>query len=239
MKSLQAKQAAIAAAAVLLAIAVTGCELDYAGPAGLDAAAGDAAAQAHHPDVRSDSPQKTYDTEDGSVVPVTDNLPDAGINAANSDATAESSGGKPGKSSPPAGKAEDAWHAETPKLLGVGIGDARASAVKKLGKPNDTYALDDEDGKLTVEEYAAFALGYTAAGAVKFVEVFDKTAAAGLGGLRIGDNEADAVKKLGKPDTHTSSVLAYKAKGALLKLDLDPRNSRILSIKLFSADDQP
>ena len=183
--------------------------------------------------------EKTDDTTDGSVVPVTDNLTDAGINAAATDATAESSGGKPGKPSPPAGKAEDAWHPESPKLLGIGIGDARSAAVKKLGKPNDAYTLDDEDGELTVEEYAAFALGYTAAGAVKFVEVFDKAAAAGLGGLRVGDNEANAVKKLGKPDTHTSSVLAYEAKGALLKLDLDPRNSRILSIKLFSADDQP
>lgn len=241
MKFNYARRAAGAAAAALLAMSVTGCQLgagDSSQPAGND----DRAAIRHaDPGPESDSPQKTYNAKDkGSYAAVKDTDED-GEAAAIPNATTESSEGaaavKPGKTTGPA--ADAAWNAEAPRLIGVALGEPKSEAGAKLGKPLDTYPLEDGTRKLSVDEYADYAVGYGSDKKVVFVEAFGKAAVTGLSGLRIGDSGNAAVKALGKPSTRTTSVIAYEAAGALLKLDLDPQNNRIVSIKLFSADRQP
>ncbi|MFC4810095.1 hypothetical protein [Paenibacillus sp. GCM10023250] len=224
-------RAAGATALMLLAVTLAGCQLRAADlPAGGDNAGGQAAPQNAHPSL-TDSPQKAYDNKSRNVgAPVTGGL--TGGKGADPDSVTESSAG--GKTVPSA-KTEETWNAKAPKLFGIAIGEAEASASAKLGKPSEAYPLDDEGGTLSVKEYAACSVGFSPDKKVKFVEVFGRSAATGLGGLRVGDTASAAVKKLGEPDTHTGSVLAYDADGALLKLDLDPENERILSIKLFAS----
>lgn len=233
MKPVRPKQALAAVAAALLIVALTGCQFDptreFASTTEPDTVTASPITDAGS---KPNSPQKTYnERENGNGKQVSDELAADG-NATTADARTESSNGS-GKS--PAAESEQTWNAKAPKLLGIAIGESKATASDRLGKPIDSYALDDDKDKLSVDEYAAYSIGYTASQKVRFVEAFDKSATTGLNGLRVGDTGKSAVKLLGKPATQTSSVLSYPAEGALLKLDLDPRNGRIVSIKLFSA----
>ncbi|SFI27298.1 hypothetical protein SAMN02799624_00035 [Paenibacillus sp. UNC496MF] len=221
---------ASAAAVMLLAVTLAGCQMRVAGLSAGDDAGGQASARNAGQGL-SDSPQKAYDNKSNTGgAPVTGSL--NGGEHADPNAVTESSAGG---TSAPSAKTEEAWNAKAPKLFGIAIGEAEASASAKLGKPSDVYPLDDDGGTLSVKEYAACSVGFSPDKKVKFVEVFGRSAATGLGGLRVGDTASAAVKKLGQPGTHTGSVLAYDAEGALLKLDLDPDNERILSIKLFAS----
>ncbi|QHW34271.1 hypothetical protein GZH47_28055 [Paenibacillus rhizovicinus] len=239
MKPNYTKHAVHTAAVALLVLSVTGCQLSVAGvshPAQDDDVVD---VQQAYSGQESDSPQKTYNTKDkGDVIAVKDPLEDDG-SATDPDATTESSTGKPAKPTPPAAKADKAWNAQAPRLIGVAIGESKSEAAAKLGKPLDSYPLEDGDAKLSVDEYAAYTVGYGSDKNVVFVEVFDKAAVTGLNGIRVGDSGRSAVKAIGKPSSQTASVISYEADGALLKLDLDPQNSRIVSIKLFSTDRQP
>ncbi|MBM7563667.1 hypothetical protein [Paenibacillus sacheonensis] len=240
MKVVYAKHTIHAAAAALLVLSITGCQLNAIGIS--DSKADKDMASAQHAsgggDI-SDSPQKSYDTKDGGSVKPAKNLVEEGGSSDSPDATTESSAVTARKSPATTLESEDAWNEEAPRLLGIALGDSHAEAGIKLGKPADSYPIADGGDRLTVEEYAAFSVGYDGDQQVVFVDVFDHRAATGLSGLRVGDSGSAALKALGKPDTHTSSVLAYEADGALLKLDLDPQNDRIISIKLFSTDRQP
>ncbi|WP_219837856.1 hypothetical protein [Paenibacillus sp. R14(2021)] len=234
MKPVYARPAAYAAAAALLAVSITGCQFESAAPLG-NASDSNTAVNGKPAGVSraTGSPQQTFDdTKGGNIGPsAADATPDDG-----NDAAAASTSGKTGeKPASTSAKPGQEWDSRAPKLHGIALGDAKSALDSKFGKPTDTYVLDDDKEKLAVSEYRAFSIGYSADKKAKFIEVFDKSAASGLNGLRVGDEEGTAVKVLGKPHTHTSSVLVYEASGALLKLDLDPANHQILSIKLFSS----
>ncbi|MFC5650430.1 hypothetical protein ACFPYJ_15130 [Paenibacillus solisilvae] len=188
----------------------------------------------------SNSPQKSFDNKDsiGGEVPVVNAVADD-TKASAPDAQTESTTAANKTPSSQAAKEEKQWDSKAPKLHGIAIDDSKAIIETKLGKPSDSYTYDDEDETLTINEYVTFSVGFGKNKKVKFIEVFDRKCVTDLNGLRVGDNETAAVKALGKPDTHTTSVLTYQATNSLLKLDLDPDNNEIISIKLFLNSEKP
>ncbi|QYR23533.1 hypothetical protein KZ483_11805 [Paenibacillus sp. sptzw28] len=222
------------AAIALLSVIIAGCQIEAHTPSSVTVSGNSQPGQADSDSGnRAESPQQTFNnnknTGDIPVVNAIANEEKTGI----ADAKMESS---PGKASQ---KEEKKWNPEAPKLHGISIGDAQSGLAEKLGKPIDSYSFEDEDETLIVNEYSGFSVGLGQNKKVKFVEVFDSGAMTGLNGLRVGQDVNSAVKLLGKPDTHTASLLAYNASGALLKLDLDPDDNTIVSIKLFLNSDQP
>lgn len=224
------KNPALAGAACLVLLTVAGCQLNR-GDFSFDNNDNSIVSHSNPSsnNEQSDSPQKALDTNRN---------PAAGETAASDDATSvadattesTSTGTKPALKSP----ADKQWDSKAPKLHGIAIGDAKSIWDSKLGKPTDSYKIDDDTEIVTVLEYLAFSVGYGTDKKVKFVDIFDKSADTGLNGLHVGDSLNAALKALGKPDIQTASVLAYKGTGTLLKLDLDPDNNKVLSIKLFS-----
>jgi hypothetical protein len=152
-----------------------------------------------------------------------------------------SAGIPPHKTSPPQSPADadSSWNPDEPALHGLSLGETREAAEKRYGKPIDEYAMNDDNGSLQVCEFEGFTVGYDDNGRVKYVEVYDTSVNTGLRGLAVGDTEARAVELLGKPGNQTDYTLGYKAKNTLLKMDLDPDNHSILSIKLFPIAPKP
>ncbi|WP_116189705.1 hypothetical protein [Paenibacillus taihuensis] len=227
------KKPALTGAACLILLALAGCQLssgDFSLGNNDDSVVSQSNSASNNE--HSDSPQKALDTNITTAAGETAASGDATTVA---DATTEStsSGSKPAAKSP-AAKNEKKWDSKAPKLHGIAIGDAGALWDSKLGAPSDSYTMDDDTETVSVSEYLAFSVGYGSDKKVKFVEIFDKSADTGLNGLHVGDSQNAAIKALGKPDIQTASVLAYQGTGALLKLDLDPQNNKVLSIKLFS-----
>ncbi|WP_147275026.1 hypothetical protein [Paenibacillus prosopidis] len=132
-------------------------------------------------------------------------------------------------------ESEDAaWTATAPMLHGVAIGDSDAKVRKLFGKEIDSYTLEEETETIKVLEYAGFAIGINDSNAVHYIEVYGNDISAGLSGLQVGDKPDQALQMLGKPEKQTTYLLTYKASGALLKLDLDPEQNEIVSIKLLT-----
>ncbi|MGG1515567.1 hypothetical protein ABE504_09150 [Paenibacillus oryzisoli] len=129
-------------------------------------------------------------------------------------------------------KAENAYQQEKPTLMGVKIGSAKGDVVALFGKASKQFAME-EDG-IEVYDYGDFSFGFTSKGTVEFVDVHSGDIDPGLHGLRIGQQVQDALSILGKPDAKTAYMLSYKSQGTVLRLDLDPKDSTIQSIKLFS-----
>ncbi|GGG21963.1 hypothetical protein [Paenibacillus abyssi] len=128
---------------------------------------------------------------------------------------------------------EAKWDRTLPKLNGMAIGDRLETINERFGQPLDAYQLVDENETIHVSEYNGFSVGFDAQDKLKFIEIYDSSVMTGLNGLRIGQKGEAAIQSIGKPTSQTANVLSYGASGALLKLDLDPRNGEILSIKLF------
>ncbi len=93
--------------------------------------------------------------------------------------------------------------------------------------------MEEQKETSYVSEYKGFWVGFDTKNKVKFVEIFDSEVKTDLNGLKIGQPGEDAIKALGKPSNHNTYTLGYKADGAFLKLDLDPQNNEVTSIKLF------
>jgi hypothetical protein len=160
-------------------------------------------------------------------------------------ASASASAGKPAgnaeeaRPSAPAAKpevdAKDAYKEGKPTLLGLALKTPQNDVLAKLGEAKNKFVMDDDADPVTVYEYDGFSVGFNKNDTLEFVDVRSAGIDPGLHGLRLGQKPEDAVKALGKPDTKTSYVLAYKSEGTVLKLDLDPKNGTILSIKLFAS----
>lgn len=225
MKQAAVHYAARAAAIALLSIVVTGCQTELEPPQPVS----DTGISSPGLAKPADSPQKIYNNTDNSSNPVVNTIVEEGV----TDVPAAQTESSAAKNAPSSAKTESKWDSSSPKLHGIGVGDAQGATERKLGKPVDNYAIEDENETLTIHEYNGFSIGYGKDKAVRFIEVFSSDTATGLNGLRIGDTENAAIKALGKPDTHTASVISYKAAGALLKLDMDPDKDEIISIKLF------
>lgn len=224
------------------AVTISGCQmsLPYSSsePDSIKPEPSKAAATSDHV---GDSPQKTFNIKDSlsGEVPVVNAIGDntkASAPNAQTESTTITTNKTP---SSQAVKEENKWDPKSPRLHGIAINDSRTIIESKLGKPSDSYTYDDEDEAITINEYVTFSVGFGKNKKVKFIEVFDRKCVTDLNGLRVGDNESLAVKLLGKPDTHTTSVLTYKAANSLLKLDLDPDTNEIISIKLFLNPEKP
>ncbi|WP_419872758.1 hypothetical protein [Candidatus Pristimantibacillus sp. PTI5] len=182
-----------------------------------------------------DSPQKTYsETADNELQKIEPHLNRADTS---SDTSAETSTFRQENDTKAQVKtqSEDAeWAADNPSLYGVAIGDHDSVVSKLHGKPLDSYKLEEETEPITVLEYDGFAVGINAYKHVQYIEVYGKDISAGLSGLQIGDKTEAALLALGKPEKQTAYLLTFKAKDALLKLDLDPTHNLIVSIKLLA-----
>jgi hypothetical protein len=131
--------------------------------------------------------------------------------------------------------AKDAYQEEKPTLLGLSLHTPKEDVLDKLGPAKTKFVMDDDTDKVTVYEYADFSVGFNKNDTLEFVDIRSADIDPGLNGLRLGQKVEDAVKALGKPDTNSSVVLTYKSHGTLLKLDLDPKEGTIRSIKLFAS----
>lgn len=190
-----------------------------------------------HEEVTLDGPQKSYleDHRDESG----GHEPNGTANHSDDHSSAEASSLKKDDDLKTAGNGKTnhtEWNKKSPALHGIAIGDRTSAVTKLLGKELDSYTLEEENSRIQVHEYKGLSVGFNGKGSVHFVEVYGEDASAGLNGLTIGDNPETALKKLGKPESQTDYLLTYEAQGARLKLDIDPGNNAIVSIKLIAAN---
>jgi hypothetical protein len=130
--------------------------------------------------------------------------------------------------------AGDAYQQEKPTLMGLKLGMDKEMVLGRFGKAKDQFVMDEDADAITVYEYGDFSVGFNTHGELEFVDVHTPDIDPGLKGLRLGQKSEDAVVLLGKPDSNTTFVLAYKSNGTILKLDVDPSANTIQSIKLFA-----
>ncbi|MCZ8514376.1 DUF4309 domain-containing protein [Paenibacillus filicis] len=121
-----------------------------------------------------------------------------------------------------------------PTLLGLSLKTDAAEIRSKFGKPKDQFTMDEDADPLTVYDYGDFLVGFNTKNQLQFIDVRSPDLDPGLGGLKLGDPAGEVSKALGKPDSNTTLVMTYKASGAVLKLDIDPKTQKVNSIKLFA-----
>ena len=181
---------------------------------------------------------------DADTPSLTDNLPaskPAPANDSGSDAPqGETPGtsGENGKQKPETGNPETSpkktFDRSDVSLIGLKIGDSAKSVEERFGAPNNQFVMEDENDPITVYDYDHFSVGFTTALQLAFVEIVSADIDPGLNGLRLGQTADDAVNALGESDSDTSYVMTYIGKGAILKLDIDPIENKIQSIKMFA-----
>jgi hypothetical protein len=130
--------------------------------------------------------------------------------------------------------AKDAYQQEKPTLMGFKLGTSKDTVLSRFGKAKNQFVMDEDTDPINVYEYADFSVGFNTLNELTFVDVQTGDIDPGLRGLRLGQKPEDAIAILGKPDTNTTYVLSYKSQGAILKLDIDPKQNTIQSIKLFA-----
>ncbi|WP_230876322.1 DUF4309 domain-containing protein [Paenibacillus validus] len=121
-----------------------------------------------------------------------------------------------------------------PTLLGLTLKTNASAIVNKFGKPKNEFVMDEDSDPMTVYDYGDFLIGFNAKQELHFIDVRSSDVDPGLNGLKLGDPAADISKALGKPTASSNYVMTYKASGATLKLDIDPKTQKINSIKLFA-----
>ena len=141
------------------------------------------------------------------------------------------------KSSEPASNEPVAYTPEHPALMALTLNDTTKEVKSRYGQPYSQYVLEDDSDPVTVYDYSQFSVGFDNNGRVRFVEISGNAADPGLGGVRIGESGAKALKVLGSPDTNTGYVLTYSTDDTVLKLDIVPDSDTIESIKLFTRQD--
>jgi hypothetical protein len=131
-------------------------------------------------------------------------------------------------------KAEDAYQQEKPTLMGLKLGTSKDVVLERFGKAKKQFVMDADEDAIQVYDFTDFSVGFNSKDVLEFVDVHSTEIDPGLRGLRLGQKVQDAIAILGKPDTNSTYVLSYKSQGTLLKLDIDPNESTIQSIKLFA-----
>lgn len=129
-------------------------------------------------------------------------------------------------------KAEDAYQQEKPTLMGLKLGTPKATVLERFGKVKKQFLMEEDN--IDVYDFTDFSVGFNSKGTLEFVDVHSIDIDPGLHGLRLGQSVQEAIAILGKPDSNSTYVLAYKAQGTLLKIDIDPNDNTIQSIKLFA-----
>lgn len=148
---------------------------------------------------------------------------------------AKKNSGKPERQKPESDETHT-YDASLPKLAGIAVGDSKSYVMKRFGNPRSAYVMEDEAGELEVFQYDSFTVGFDPENKVEFIDITSEKIDPGLNGLRLGDRAGDAIRLLGEPDVKTEYVLNYVSETAILKLDIDPFEERINSIKLFAAE---
>ena len=138
--------------------------------------------------------------------------------------------GKPAK---PKVDAKDVYKQEKPSLMGLTLGADKETVLARFGKAKNQFVMDEDAEPIAVYEYADFSVGFNSSHTLEFVDVHSAEIDPGLGGLRLGQKAEEAISVLGKPNASSKYVLAYKAQRTVLKLDMDPKENTIQSIKLF------
>lgn len=121
-----------------------------------------------------------------------------------------------------------------PTLLGLTLRTSAAVIEQRFGKPKEQFIMDEDADPITVYDYTDFLVGFNASKQLQFIDVRSADLDPGLGGLRLGGTLNEVTQALGKPHNSTGLVITYKASGAILKLDLDPKTKQVNSIKLFA-----
>ncbi|MEI7028100.1 hypothetical protein [Paenibacillus sp. y28] len=132
--------------------------------------------------------------------------------------------------------AQDKFNENEPSLLGLKMKATKADVSSLYGEPVKQFVMEDEQDPITVYDYKSFSVGFSQKGELQFIDISTDTVNPGLNGLRVGMKSKDAIQALGNPNSNTSFVLTYKSKGAVLKLDIDPKEDSIRSIKLFKSN---
>lgn len=125
---------------------------------------------------------------------------------------------------------------EEPRLMQISLQDTRDAVIKLHGTPESTFLMEHEVDPLTVYQYAEFTVGFNQNGTVEFVDITSPEADPGLKGLSLGASVSDCLERLGKPSIQTEYVLNYMSETAILKMDIDPNENAIHSIKLFALE---
>ncbi|MDQ0112743.1 hypothetical protein [Paenibacillus harenae] len=225
-----------AAAAAVFALVIAGCQ-NQAEPTAPPVAE-IAEQQPFQENNNANSPQKTYLEDEHKQAPSEEpSLSGAGTESNIPGETSALHNDEPDKAVVNTESEDQPWATSNPKLVGIGIGDSADEMTRLFGEPIDSYSLEEDADAVTVNEYDGFAVGINESRSVQYIEVYSDQISAGLSGLAIGDKPDAAIRQLGKPSTQTEYLLTYEAEGALLKIDLDPAQNSIVSIKLLTATD--
>ncbi|WP_010274741.1 hypothetical protein [Paenibacillus senegalensis] len=123
---------------------------------------------------------------------------------------------------------------ELPLLMGISIGDSRQKVLELYGNESVQYIMEDPVEPVRVLDYVTFKVGLDNQGFVKFISIESEELDPGLGGVRIGSSGKTIRSVIGEPDTDTQFVLSYSSNNTVLKLDMDPSEETVQSIKLFA-----
>lgn len=126
------------------------------------------------------------------------------------------------------------YNTSKPALMGIRLTDTLNDVLERFDEPLASFEMQDELAPLTIYEYEGFTVGFNPRSNVEFVEITSDAVNPGLGGLKLGQTVEDAETALGVPHANTQYALQYRAHGTILKLDVDPKNKTIQSIKLFA-----
>ncbi|MCR2803781.1 hypothetical protein [Paenibacillus soyae] len=126
------------------------------------------------------------------------------------------------------------WNVDAPMLKGISLKDSRTDIIKQYGSPYDSYSLNDPSGEIEVLEYDGYSVGIDPLHTVHFVEVYDPEVSTELGGLRVGRAPDIAELELGEPKEESDFLLLYEARGASLRIELDPQRNEIVAVKLIA-----
>lgn len=225
-------KASVLAAASALVILLAGCQSASTAPS--DPYTSNSSLNYDQSEKEPDSPQKMYSEQTNNKLSDEPHANSADMTNGTNAETSTLHNHEDDKATVKTESEDAAWTATAPMLHGIAIGDSDSKVRKLFGKEIDSYTLEEETETIKVLEYDGFAIGINDSKAVHYIEVYGNDISAGLSGLQVGDKPDQALQMLGKPEKQTTYLLTYKASGALLKLDLDPEQNEIVSIKLLT-----
>ncbi|MFD0962192.1 hypothetical protein [Paenibacillus chungangensis] len=217
-------------AASTLAILLSGCQMTE--QANINNHNNNANVKDEQRDTTKNGPQNTY-LNDSTFVANAGNNKEQAIEPKSALEASSAKNGSASLEESREDEKQDSWSSELPRLHGISIGDSSETIVDQYGQEKDSYKLEEKSGSLHILEYDGFSVGFDDKQFVQFVEVYDSSIQPGLMDVKVGDKSEKVLEQLGQPDKHTDYQLAYEGRGAMLKLDIDPKNNEVVSMKLF------
>lgn len=130
----------------------------------------------------------------------------------------------------------DAEEKSSLRVMGLAIGQSLQDVNHRFGQPNEQYHMHDPDGTIIVYEYDGFTTGFNEKNRIEFIDIYSAEIDPALQGVRVGSAASDVEKTYGPPTSRSEYVLNYMSGGVVMKFDLDPVSTQVLSIKLFRED---